>query len=173
MDVLNGKYPSDILTGKRFMNAVAADAPTCQDGYHWNGTQCVSDTATTTTPVTYNCPELQGQPCDSVLTSDPECYGSTYSATGDLRPKPKYRNVGEVALIATALAGIGSAVGSIFGAKTAALEAENAQSQLEYDLLMEQEKRKTTLNIIIGVVGLIAIGVGAYAVIRYVKKGKR
>jgi len=166
-NVLNGEYPKNILD-RRFLNAAEATI-TCEDGYHLEGDICVPDLISPPAE-TGICTYPSGTPCDVAFTYEPNPAPCTSynGATG----MPRYRNVGEVALITTALAGIGSAVGSIFGAKAAAQQAENAESQAEYERLLEAEKRTTILYVIIGVAGLLALSIGAYTVVRYIKKRK-
>lgn len=173
-NVLNGDYPKNILN-KRFYNADEA-VPTCQDGYVWDGLQCVLDTVVT--PDSGVCTSISGTPCDVAFTIEPNPYPCTsYNGFVDnsytnYSGEKKYRNAGEVVAISAALAGIGSAIGSIFGAKAAKQEEINAAIETENELALQAEKRTTILYIIIGVVGLVAIGVGAYTVVRYVKKWK-
>jgi len=176
MDVLNEIY------NNQFLNAVAA-APTCQDGYYWDGVQCVpnsgSPTPTCPTGYTWNgssCiqdaptdtyfPPFDGGGCDFILRLDPN-RPSYLMATG-----AEYRNQtgGAIATgIFAAITAIGSAVGSIFGAKEAAITAQTAE---ELAILKQLEKQKTTLYIIIGSIVLATVGISAYATIRYLKNKK-
>lgn len=166
-DLLKGYYKPDFLN-------LEGDALISDDGYYIPPDDSVDNNVTIPgdTTTTEYCPKGENTPCDSILVLDPACPDNIYSANGE-----PYHNAGEALAASAIISGLGSAisgagqiVGSIFGFKQAKIDAETAKTQAEYELALQQQKRKTALNLMIGGVAFIAMAVGVYATVRYLKR---
>ena len=150
------------------------EANPCPSGYHHDTTGlCVPDTNPTCGGAAYPdevFPPFMGTPCDSILESDPHrCTTASTNATGKLMNATgkEYHNAGGTgAVILTAILGVVSTVGGIFGAKE---NQKLAQDQLALEQAQQEQKRRTTTNLIIGGITFVIFGVAAFVVVRYIK----
>jgi hypothetical protein len=187
--------PYDCPSGTTWDGSQCVPDNQCQNGFYWNGSQCVPEVEPC--PVGYKhdvngvcvvdstggtCgqtaypneifPPFMGTPCDAILSGDPHRCSTVpvSNATGFTNANgQEFHNVGEVTAIAGAIGAIGSLLGSILGRKKA---MEAAKNQYELEMMIAEQKRRNTTNIIIGSVAVLAFGVSTWMIVRYVKGRK-
>ena len=147
----------------------------CPSGYHHdaNGV-CVPDVGGATCGgAAYPdevFPPFMGTPCDSILESDPHrCTTAANNATGKLMNATgkEFGNAAGTGLaLITGILGVVSVVGGIFSSKE---NQKLAVDQLALEQAQQDQKRRTTTNLIIGGIAFVTFGVAAFVVVRYIK----
>lgn len=79
-----------------------------------------------------------------------------------------YHNMDPVTVgaISEAIGGIGNVVGGVFGWMGEKKKAESAETQAQYQAILEQNRRKQTINIVIGVTAVALVGTASWILIK-------